>query len=69
MEKQPIDTTSYETLLASLRKNFEACADVVIQTFPAKDETVRSVILLYCDVLVDSKQINQFIIPGWNSIH
>ncbi|MGO4532254.1 spore germination protein [Paenibacillus sp. 2TAF8] len=63
MEKHQIDTTSYETLLASLRKNFESCADVVIQTFSAQEETVRSVILLYCDGLVDNKQINQFIIP------
>lgn len=63
MEHQAIDITSHETLLASLKKQFDPCADVVIQTFPAKDETDKSVIMLYCDGLTDAKQINQFIIP------
>ena len=63
MEKHRIDTTSYDALLGSLRNSFESCADVIIQTCPTQDETVRSVILLYCEGLVDSKQINQFIIP------
>ncbi|PYY31443.1 spore germination protein [Paenibacillus illinoisensis] len=63
MEHQAIDTTSHETLLASLKEQFNPCADVVIQTFPAKDETDMSVIMLYCDGLVDGKQLNQFIIP------
>ncbi|PAF28467.1 spore germination protein [Paenibacillus sp. 7516] len=63
MEHQAIDITSHETLLASLKKQFDSCADVVIQTFPAKDETDKSVIMLYCDGLTDGKQINQFIIP------
>ncbi|SEP02058.1 spore germination protein [Paenibacillus sp. OK076] len=63
MEHQTIDTTSHETLLASFEEQFNPCADVVIQTFPAKDETDMSVIMIYCDGLVDGKQINQFIIP------
>lgn len=63
MEHQTIDTTSHETLLASFEEQFSPCADVVIQSFPAKDETDMSVIMLYCDGLVDGKQINQFIIP------
>ncbi|PAD28189.1 spore germination protein [Paenibacillus sp. 7523-1] len=63
MEHRAIDITSHETLLASLKKQFDPCADVVIQTFPAKDETDKSVIMLYCDGLTDAKQINQFIIP------
>ncbi|MEO2205636.1 spore germination protein [Paenibacillus pabuli] len=63
MEHPTIDITSHETLLASLKEQFNPCADVVIQTFPAKDETDMSVIMLYCDGLVDGKQLNQFIIP------
>ncbi|MFK0526241.1 spore germination protein [Paenibacillus illinoisensis] len=63
MEHQAIDTTSHETLLASLQEQFNPCADVVIQTFLAKDETELPVIMLYCDGLVDGKQLNQFIIP------
>ena len=63
MEHQTIDTTSHETLLASLEEQFSPCADVVIQTFPAKNEVDLSVIMLYCEGLVDGKQINQFIIP------
>ncbi|MBY0120195.1 spore germination protein [Paenibacillus xylanexedens] len=63
MEHQKIDTTSHETLLASLQDQFDPCADVVLQTFPAKSENGLQVIALYCEGLVDAKQINQFIIP------
>ncbi|WP_336765473.1 spore germination protein [Paenibacillus sp. USHLN196] len=63
MEHPTIDTTSHETLLASLKEQFNPCADVVIQTFPAKNENDLPIIVLYCDGLSDAKQINQFIIP------
>ncbi|KAA8756562.1 spore germination protein [Paenibacillus sp. UASWS1643] len=63
MEHPTIDNTSHETLLASLKEQFNPCADVVIQTFPAKDELDLPIIVLYCDGLTDAKQINQFIIP------
>ncbi|MDR6721224.1 spore germination protein [Paenibacillus sp. 2003] len=63
MEYPTIDNTSHETLLASLKEQFNPCADVVIQTFPAKDEADMPIIMLYCDGLTDAKQINQFIIP------
>ncbi|WP_440116160.1 hypothetical protein [Paenibacillus sp. QZ-Y1] len=54
MEHQTIDTTSHETLLASLEEQFSPCADVVIQTFPAKDEADLSVIMVYCEGLADN---------------
>ncbi|WP_433750447.1 spore germination protein [Paenibacillus amylolyticus] len=63
MEHPTIDTTSHETLLASLKEQFNPCADVVIQTFPAKNGNGLPIIVLYCDGLSDAKQINQFIIP------
>ncbi|WP_128100241.1 spore germination protein [Paenibacillus sp. DCT19] len=63
MEHTPINSESPESLYASLQQLFKSCADVVVQSYPSRQPAGLSVILVYCEGLTDTKQINQYVAP------